>query len=63
MIKASCPICGKKLEGRTLDELPYLPFCGKRCQTIDLGRWLGGVYRIPAEDQDDPSEGEEQEVP
>ncbi len=63
MIKASCPICGKILDGRTLAEAPYLPFCSKRCKTIDLGRWLKGAYRIPAEDQDDPPEGEEQEVP
>ena len=63
MIKASCPICDKKLEGRTLAELPYLPFCSKRCKTIDLGRWLGEAYRVPAEDQDDPPTERIQEVP
>ena len=63
MIKASCPICDKKLEGRTMAELPYLPFCSKRCKTIDLGRWLGEAYKVPEEDQDDPSEGEDTEVP
>lgn len=63
MIKASCPICGKKLDGRTLAESPYLPFCGKRCKTIDLGRWLGETYRVPTEDQDGPSEEEDTEVP
>ena len=63
MIKASCPICEKKLEAGIAAELPYLPFCSKRCKTIDLGRWLNGAYRIPSEDQDDSSEGEEQEVP
>ncbi len=63
MIKASCPICDTKLEGRTLAELPYLPFCSARCKQIDLGRWLGGAYRIPAEDQDGLREGEEKEVP
>ena len=40
-------------------ELPYLPFCSARCKQIDLGRWLGGAYRIPAEDQDGLLEGEE----
>ena len=24
------------------------PFCTPRCQEVDLGRWLTGVYRIPA---------------
>jgi endogenous inhibitor of DNA gyrase (YacG/DUF329 family) len=48
----ACPICGKpvKLETR--------PFCSKRCADIDLGRWLGETYRIPAEE---PPEGHEQE--
>jgi endogenous inhibitor of DNA gyrase (YacG/DUF329 family) len=27
---------------------PDYPFCSKRCRTIDLGRWLGESYRIPA---------------
>ncbi len=48
----ACPICGKpvKLETR--------PFCSKRCADIDLGRWLGEAYRIPAEE---PPEGHEAE--
>ncbi len=43
----ACPICGKpvKLETR--------PFCSKRCADIDLGRWLGEAYRIPAEEPPD----------
>jgi endogenous inhibitor of DNA gyrase (YacG/DUF329 family) len=44
-------------------DLPYLPFCSARCKTIDLGRWLGEAYHLPAEEQDDPSEEEETEVP
>lgn len=50
----ACPICGKpvKLESR--------PFCSKRCADIDLGRWLGEAYRIPAEE---PPEGFDQEEP
>lgn len=27
-------------------EWPDWPFCSKRCKTIDLGRWLDGVYGI-----------------
>ncbi len=35
-----CPICGRPAE-------PTIrPFCSKRCADVDLGRWLGGVYRV-----------------
>ncbi|WP_142848073.1 DNA gyrase inhibitor YacG [Telmatospirillum sp. J64-1] len=40
-----CPICGKPAEDR------YKPFCSARCADVDLGRWLGGDYRIPVEDE------------
>jgi endogenous inhibitor of DNA gyrase (YacG/DUF329 family) len=50
-----CPVCGKP------STVEATPFCSPRCADIDLGRWLKGVYAIPArpadEDQDD-SEGE-----
>lgn len=42
-----CAICGKPVEPR------YRPFCSKRCADVDLGRWLGGRYAIPAAEQDD----------
>ena len=42
-----CPICGKPAAAR------FRPFCSRRCADIDLGRWLGEVYRIPAEDDED----------
>ena len=29
------------------------PFCSPRCRLVDLGRWLGEEYRIPAVDEDD----------
>jgi len=51
-----CPICGKP-------SAPALrPFCSKRCADIDLHRWLGGVYAVPAEPDEpsaDPSGAEE----
>ena len=28
----------------------YQPFCSKRCANVDLGRWLGGTYSVPAEE-------------
>ncbi|HZS83401.1 MAG TPA: DNA gyrase inhibitor YacG [Stellaceae bacterium] len=39
-----CPICGKPAQPR------HRPFCSPRCAEIDLGRWLKGVYHIPAEE-------------
>lgn len=43
-----CPICEKSLAGTDPSEWPQWPFCSQRCKTIDLGRWLGGVYRVEA---------------
>jgi endogenous inhibitor of DNA gyrase (YacG/DUF329 family) len=34
------------------------PFCSKRCADVDLHRWLGGVYALPAADQGDDSDEE-----
>jgi endogenous inhibitor of DNA gyrase (YacG/DUF329 family) len=31
----------------------YRPFCSKRCANVDLQRWLGGVYAIPAVEDDE----------
>ncbi len=39
----SCPICGKETDPK------YRPFCSRRCADVDLGRWLKGVYVVPAE--------------
>ena len=35
----------------------FHPFCSKRCADVDLSRWLGGVYAVPAEEQE-PDEPE-----
>lgn len=46
----TCPICSK-------DAVPhYRPFCSRRCADIDLGRWLGEVYRTPSTDPEDIEE-------
>jgi len=37
-----CPICGKPAA------FTDRPFCSKRCADVDLHRWLGGVYAVPA---------------
>ena len=41
-----CPICEKALDTHGPKEWPDWPFCSKRCRMVDLGRWLGGEYRI-----------------
>jgi hypothetical protein len=38
----------------------YHPFCSVRCADIDLGRWLGGRYAIPAAE---PGEDDEEQTP
>jgi endogenous inhibitor of DNA gyrase (YacG/DUF329 family) len=43
----TCPICGKPLVEQ------FRPFCSRRCADVDLHRWLGGSYGIPAAEQDD----------
>ena len=52
-----CPICDKAMDARGPKEWPQWPFCSKRCRLVDLGRWLGGSYRIESsareEDPDD----------
>jgi endogenous inhibitor of DNA gyrase (YacG/DUF329 family) len=42
-----CPICGKPAT------FTDRPFCSKRCADVDLHRWLGGVYAIPAAHESD----------
>ena len=46
MNKVRCPICEKKMDAQGPKEWPDWPFCCKRCRMVDLGRWLGGNYRI-----------------
>lgn len=47
---ARCPICGKPpVQG-------FKPFCSARCKTVDLGRWLGGAYRIETNEMPDEAE-------
>jgi endogenous inhibitor of DNA gyrase (YacG/DUF329 family) len=55
----ACPICGKAAATR------HRPFCSHRCALIDLGRWLGGNYRVPTKEDNAEDEhqrpGEEEE--
>jgi uncharacterized protein len=51
-----CPICGRPRVHE------YRPFCSARCRDVDLGRWFGEAYRVPAVepgyDEDEDDEGE-----
>lgn len=41
-----CPICERLVK----DELKRSgPFCSRRCQMIDLGKWFGEEYRFTEE--------------
>jgi hypothetical protein len=54
------------MEGQSTAEWPEFPFCSRRCKTIDLGRWLGENYRIPAaDDGEDRAEefADDKEIP
>ncbi len=37
-----CPVCQQPSAQK------YHPFCSARCADVDLHRWLGGQYAIPA---------------
>jgi endogenous inhibitor of DNA gyrase (YacG/DUF329 family) len=49
MIRVTCPICGRVMQGQGTAEWPQFPFCSDRCRQIDLGCWLGETYRIGPE--------------
>ncbi|MEE8122848.1 MAG: DNA gyrase inhibitor YacG [Alphaproteobacteria bacterium] len=54
--KKRCPICGRPARRA------YRPFCSSRCADVDLGRWLEGRYRIPAEEPPDGRDEPAKEV-
>lgn len=41
-----CVICDKIIERRPNN--PFYPFCSHRCRLVDLGKWMGEEYRVPA---------------
>ncbi|HCS12543.1 MAG: DNA gyrase inhibitor YacG [Zetaproteobacteria bacterium CG06_land_8_20_14_3_00_59_53] len=40
-----CPVCRILVDPAS----DYRPFCSKRCQQIDLGRWASGDYSVPGD--------------
>jgi uncharacterized protein len=53
---ARCPIC----QGATSFSVEnrYRPFCSARCQTIDLGNWLGERYVVPGAASEPDEDGD-----
>ena len=52
-----CPLCSKPTEHA------FRPFCSKRCQQVDLGRWISGKYAIEGDPVDPrPVAPEEEDV-
>jgi endogenous inhibitor of DNA gyrase (YacG/DUF329 family) len=47
MKRTHCPICAETT--RLPTENDFFPFCGRRCRSADLGRWLDGEYRLSEE--------------
>ena len=42
-------MCCKPAAERAAGNAAY-PFCSERCRLVDLGKWLGEEYRVPAEE-------------
>jgi endogenous inhibitor of DNA gyrase (YacG/DUF329 family) len=51
-----CPSCQRAVLPRAQN--PCFPFCSDRCRAVDLGRWLGGEYRIAARSTDEDEDGD-----
>ena len=48
-----CPACGTSVPKTGA----WRPFCTERCKMVDLGAWMLGHYRIPAEPDSDDDAG------
>ncbi len=55
MTTLRCSTCDREMRGDRAD-WPFFPFCSDRCRQIDLGRWLGEVYRIPKSTPEEEAE-------
>ena len=51
-----CPTCKRSAAARDVN--PAFPFCSRRCQMVDLGRWLGEDYRVADEEPAPPAHGD-----
>lgn len=44
-----CPTCGRRVDYQSRTEVPFRPFCSRRCKLIDLHKWLNEEYRVSEE--------------
>lgn len=44
--RLTCPTCGTPVDVRDSETYRHRPFCSKRCQLIDLGKWFNEEYVI-----------------
>lgn len=51
------------MQGQTIAEWPQFPLCSPRCRLIDLGRWLGGNYRIASTAEGEATTPDENDTP
>lgn len=56
-----CPICEREFDPAA--EGAAKPFCSERCRLVDLGRWLGESYSMPAERRGDPQDDDGEGAP
>lgn len=52
-----CPTCGKAVE---LQDNPFRPFCSERCKLIDFDKWTSEDYRVPGQQINPLTIGENQ---
>jgi endogenous inhibitor of DNA gyrase (YacG/DUF329 family) len=52
-MSAKCPICGKPPTPE------HRPFCSRRCADVDLQRWLSDRYVLPASEDPEPLDGDD----
>jgi endogenous inhibitor of DNA gyrase (YacG/DUF329 family) len=50
----ACPICRRRPA-----EPRFRPFCSARCADVDLGRWFSESYRVPTDEPDEATAGQE----
>ena len=56
-----CPICEREFDPAS--PTSARPFCSERCRLIDLGRWLGEDYAVPAPPRTEGDESDEMAPP
>ncbi|MEE8162344.1 MAG: DNA gyrase inhibitor YacG [Acidobacteriota bacterium] len=48
--RRECPTCKETVSKNH----PFSPFCSDRCRLLDLGKWLGGRYRVESHQAAEP---------